>query len=256
MENSRFPIEVCERIIDFLPIVCSSWDERSRAAQACALTCSAWLPRSRYHIYRSVKLTTEARCKVYLSTVVEHPERARWARSLLVHTKEYLPLSQLLAPHASLARYEQLLLRVDWRRYPPQYVDRVLVPLLRGCDSVDSLTICFGYPCIITLSQFLHVLDAMPQLQQLRVFGAAPEVLTWNLVNLDHGRRVGCRKLTKLRILHPSWYSLNQFPPSSLFGTSVTQFAVGIRLLNKLGHVGIHGFTTVPQEAHPMHPYH
>lgn len=50
VKSTPLPVEVCERIIDFVALSWSSEQLRLRTLQACALTCHAWLPRSLFHI--------------------------------------------------------------------------------------------------------------------------------------------------------------------------------------------------------------
>ncbi|KAI0767400.1 hypothetical protein C8Q74DRAFT_1280163 [Fomes fomentarius] len=59
MDNSRFPVETCEYIIDSVAHVhYARHIDRGRYDTWCriALICSAWLPRSRFNMYRTVQL--------------------------------------------------------------------------------------------------------------------------------------------------------------------------------------------------------
>lgn len=53
------PIDVVEHIIDSIASSRIYFpDERRRALYNCSLTCRAWLPRSQYHLYRSIHIKT------------------------------------------------------------------------------------------------------------------------------------------------------------------------------------------------------
>ena len=47
--NIRLPPELCDQVIDHL------WNDLD-ALRACSLTCNDWLPSSRYHLFRNVRL--------------------------------------------------------------------------------------------------------------------------------------------------------------------------------------------------------
>ena len=51
LHSVNIPLDVCFEVIDWL-----DYDGDHRDLMSCALTCSAWLPRARYHLYRSVML--------------------------------------------------------------------------------------------------------------------------------------------------------------------------------------------------------
>jgi len=68
----RLPTETCEHIIDFCAY--DSWLYcRPQTLRACALTCRAWLPRSRFHLYRGISLCNASHYHNFLSTVKANP---------------------------------------------------------------------------------------------------------------------------------------------------------------------------------------
>ncbi|KAH9948639.1 hypothetical protein B0H21DRAFT_220272 [Amylocystis lapponica] len=69
-----FPIEVAERIIDASCYTGRYFRHRDHATlRACALTCSSWLPRSRYHIFYTVTLTTRAKLMAFAKLLTTKP---------------------------------------------------------------------------------------------------------------------------------------------------------------------------------------
>ncbi|KAI0357794.1 hypothetical protein OH77DRAFT_1300707 [Trametes cingulata] len=208
MENSCFPIEVCERIID----CCFHLKHPSRGYAtlgACALTCSAWLPRSRYNLFYKVHLRSRKQCDQYLAVVAEHPERAGWVRVLEIYAKDrYWPLSQLIAPHRH-ANCHELFLWVTWTSFPPHYMYRVLGPLLRHCTNITKLHL--DLETFRTLSEMDCIVLSMPQLQILRIVGEPdPE---WSRILWQPKRRQSCTSLTELNIvslLLPSIHSADK----------------------------------------------
>ena len=64
--SPRLPIEVCERIIDFVALRPDAFDGRKNTdfwkmdvhetLQACSLTCHAWRPRSQLHLMRDMSV--------------------------------------------------------------------------------------------------------------------------------------------------------------------------------------------------------
>ncbi|KAI0357804.1 hypothetical protein OH77DRAFT_1302111 [Trametes cingulata] len=195
MENSRFPIEVCERIID------RCLDFRYNSDQyvtlkACALTCSAWLPRSRYNMFYKVDLRSRAQCDRYLAAVAEHPERAGWVRVLEIGAKDqYWPLSQLIAPHLH-ANCHELHLWVSWWNFPPHYIYKVLCPLLRRCKNIIKLHLALLD--MRSLSEMSCIVLSMPWLQSLTILDSGLEDwrMHWQLKRIQ-----SCMDLTTLDIV-------------------------------------------------------
>ncbi|KAH8075846.1 hypothetical protein BXZ70DRAFT_963555 [Cristinia sonorae] len=70
--SSRFPVEVWECILDFCAWNCEFTND-SHTLYACTLTCRAWLPRSRMHLYHMVNLYTEENLRRFLSLVRQNP---------------------------------------------------------------------------------------------------------------------------------------------------------------------------------------
>ena len=61
--SSRVPVELAEAIIDDLGSEGRGVDYHLRTLRSCALVCKTWLPRSRYHLFRSVHIETALQFK-------------------------------------------------------------------------------------------------------------------------------------------------------------------------------------------------
>ncbi|KAH9949729.1 hypothetical protein B0H21DRAFT_87890 [Amylocystis lapponica] len=88
IRRTALPSELCDRTIDFL------WDDHSALA-ACALTCHSWLPRSRYHLFFTVKLETRDdwarfdRCLTRNASLEALGGIAPYVRRLLIGTRSH-----------------------------------------------------------------------------------------------------------------------------------------------------------------------
>lgn len=160
MENSRLPIEVCERVIDeFLSYY---WTHRNRALVACALTCSAWLPRSQYNLLREVHVVSENVSRV-MDAFTSRPALAGCARVIDIKLYQYAPLTQVLSS-LLLQKCQRLELSIDWRCFPSRYVQNCLVPLLTNFASVVEFDYAVWPAASGSTADFFHIIWAMPQL--------------------------------------------------------------------------------------------
>ncbi|KAH9886220.1 hypothetical protein C8Q73DRAFT_795402 [Cubamyces lactineus] len=214
MEHSRFPIEVCESIIDqsatipYLP-------DRYRMLLACAATCTAWVPRTYFNLYREIALKRRARCDQLLDTLAQHPERVD------LWLFEFLPIVPLLAP-LLLSDCRELVLggRYDIQPFPPQYLARLVIPHLALNKSITSLTLVLDPP-LGRISDLFRVIGSLPRLQ----------ILEWHcrvLVNVKPPEwaqvsrtRLTCRNLKRLTLIAPPLFRIEQFPPAALFGLAI-----------------------------------
>lgn len=119
MDQCRVPIEVCERIIDLR----TTYGGRSRISRcprylddlrACALTCRDWLPRSRFNLFRCVRIRKHEKLKSLAKTITDHPFLAEFVRELY--------LGRL----------------VDEELEPNDYSDAWLINLLESLDLEDD----------------------------------------------------------------------------------------------------------------------
>lgn len=183
-----------------------SWITRNATLIACAQTCSAWLPYSRYSLYHRVVLSAAAQSDSFLLAITANPPRTAWVKVLEIWAYEYLPLARLLAPNL-FKNCRHLSLGLEWQVYPPHYAHRVLVPLLGAHTEVVSLHLNFqlSYPgathaCSMTFSQFIHILWSLPQLRRLVIRDASPEIKLWSLTRFRKKNEF-CSNLEELHIL-------------------------------------------------------
>ena len=119
MDNCLLPIQVCETVID----LCERTLEGYATLLACALTCTAWLPRSRLNLYHSVKIIGPSKLELLLQTLRAHRYLCDFVRELEVGAdaeEPYVPFAQPFMTH-NLRRLERVTLWVDWDGYPPQF---------------------------------------------------------------------------------------------------------------------------------------
>ena len=75
LPNIRLPAELCDHIIDHL------WDDLS-ALRACSLTCKDWLPSSRFHLFRNVRLRHADDVQRFRALLASTPSVALCVRKL------------------------------------------------------------------------------------------------------------------------------------------------------------------------------
>ena len=87
----QLPIDVWERIIDCFQIIGHVWNKDHRdALVSCALTCRAWLPRCRYHLYSSgLQIQSEAGLDAVIKAISHTPYLAKRVYSLTVSGGEH-----------------------------------------------------------------------------------------------------------------------------------------------------------------------
>lgn len=170
MENSRLPIEICERVIDECFDLGNFY--KHKTLQACALTCSVWLPRSQYNLYREVYLHDSGQTSKRAAWVVESlktkPELAAHVRVFDIKLmRTYVPLAQVV--DLVLVGCQRLKVDVEWISFPPRYVHNCLVPLLTNLVSVTELQ--FVARSAASAREFFYVIWAMPQLLSCKLYG-------------------------------------------------------------------------------------
>ncbi|KAI0357808.1 hypothetical protein OH77DRAFT_1421924 [Trametes cingulata] len=217
MDNSRLPIDICERIIDCFSVVLQERSHIYETLRACALTCSAWVPRSRYKLFFIVHLQSRQQCERYLAVIAEHPERASWVRVMDISAmKEYLPLSQLIVP-PFYANCHTLSLNVARNQFPGHYFYRVLGPLFRCCTNIMKLVL---FVDLMTFSEIICIVLSMPWLQDLRISSNSNGSGQYRVCWRPQGRQPH-PSLTALGLGTAIFHNLGKFAPQCLFGTSI-----------------------------------
>lgn len=96
MQSSKFPIEVCERVIDYFPFpVCipshyDEWDDisiRRETLYACSLVCRDWVHRSQHHLFRSVELCDARQADAFFDVLKHSPQRALLVQQLRIEPR-------------------------------------------------------------------------------------------------------------------------------------------------------------------------
>lgn len=194
MENSRLPIEVCERIID----ECSDfdWIDCPNTLRACALTCSQWLPRSQYNLYHELGLEDSEAAGSIVDTFTARPELAEHVRVIGIWPSDcYVPLTQLLSL-PSLKKCQRLEMNIDLTNFPPRYVQNCLAPLLTKFVNVVQ----FDYAMQSTASAIgiFHIIWAMPQLLWCGLY--CEDILTLAASLLDNLKKTAWKIKPRLHL--------------------------------------------------------
>ncbi|KAI0327270.1 hypothetical protein GY45DRAFT_1152499 [Cubamyces sp. BRFM 1775] len=81
LHRTSIPLDICFQVIDYVdyefPIM-----YRRPTLGACALACSAWLPRARRHLYRSVWLSEPEEYKLFARTIAGSPSLGALVKEL------------------------------------------------------------------------------------------------------------------------------------------------------------------------------
>ena len=138
---SIFPVETEENFIDQL-------SDCVPALRYCALTCRAWLPRSRFHLLRSVRIKSEKHLEAFSDMLDKYPTRRSWITSVTMaptakgsnprRLLETFPFA-LLANFRNLRRWEinQASVRKVARRATLFFHNTTLTRL--RCSSLEEL---------------------------------------------------------------------------------------------------------------------
>lgn len=109
MQSSKLPIEVCEHVIDHLPIDnlvlhfrIDAFRKSQQALYACMLVCRDWVPRSRHHLFRNVILCDTRQAHAFLDTLTHHLHRAKLVQSLSIWPRTPSSSRSLSARHSPL----------------------------------------------------------------------------------------------------------------------------------------------------------
>lgn len=80
--SPEFPQEITDQVIDHL------WDDTS-SLKACALSCQAWLPSSRTHIFREIVVKEAIACARFEALLQASPAIARYIRKLVIDAHHF-----------------------------------------------------------------------------------------------------------------------------------------------------------------------
>ncbi|KAM5530806.1 hypothetical protein V8D89_015547 [Ganoderma adspersum] len=188
---SRVPVELSDYIIDFL-------HDDPQTLRACASTCNAWAPASRFHLFATVSLNSANSTTTFRRLLGSSPDLG-----LYVHDLAAAKLSHVVTPSGPGEVPEE-----------PEPAQNTLPPILARCPSLHTLSLahadlkCFPdiralvHPSVsaLTLSycQFTDLADvadlvsSFPSLAFLSLSG-----LTWK----DEARTIAPAPLPMLRSL-------------------------------------------------------
>ena len=188
---SRVPVEISDYIIDFL-------HDDPQTLRACASTCHAWAPASRFHLFATVSLNSANSTTTFRRLLGRSPDL-----SLYVHDLAAAKLTHVVTPSGPGEVPEE-----------PEPAQNTLPPILTHCPGLHTLSLahadlkCFpdiralAHPSVsaLTLSycQFTDLADvadlvsSFPSLASLSLSG-----LTWK----DEARIIAPAPLPMLRSL-------------------------------------------------------
>ena len=183
------PIEVCERVIDYVAIESAAFISSSGLAPqyqlrqrhmdlvACGLTCRAWLVRSVYHLSTRLMIHSRRQLEEVAQLLKDNPRRSTSIRSLYICSppRPYMPqdgdqrfsqwshiVPTLLFGH--LPSLDKLILvDLNWRHFHPSFF--LLAP--KFTQPVTSLWI--HRLLIDSPTKFTSILAMFPSLCELRV---------------------------------------------------------------------------------------
>ncbi len=161
MDNSRFPVEICEHIIDML----DGWYVYNHGfgplhIHWCrtTLVCSAWVPRSRFNIYRTVHLTWSNAGRLLLRTLQENSHLGSLVVKLYIgYEAGYIPLPRLarLLKNCIILDFAC----VKWEHYPPHFTDTCLYPF--SLLGIVNLRLVLTRSTACALLRFIHSLATL-----------------------------------------------------------------------------------------------
>lgn len=177
MDAAYLPIELCELIIDLVEphnfddfAIYYNTSMRYRSLRAYALTCSAWLPRSRHNLYRYIRFTKMAQVDSFIDTITTTPFLADLAQVLRIRLRKkiYLPFAQTFLVK-SLHNLRILLFNYEgsfaWNTAYPQNYHTLIARypittlILEGGDRSlpDVLRLIWSMPTLLTLRLDLDI---------------------------------------------------------------------------------------------------
>ncbi|KIP06156.1 hypothetical protein PHLGIDRAFT_469192 [Phlebiopsis gigantea 11061_1 CR5-6] len=212
-QSPALPIEVCERIIDYVAIESAAFVPSSGLAPqyqlrqrhmdlvACGLTCRAWLARSTYHLSMRLMIHSTRQLEQAAQLLKENPARSTSIRSLYICSppRPYTPqdgdqrfsqwshiVPTLLYDH--LPSLDKLILvDLNWRHFHPSFW--LLAP--KFTQPVTDL--CIHRLLIDSPVKFISLLAMFPSLRLLQVT---------TMVYFDSSRSAAISPRTKQVILN------------------------------------------------------
>jgi len=202
----RFPVEIIERIIDFVVELPYDYDDFVSSDlyvvwKACALTCRAMRARSQYWLFRRIKLSTQSQADSLMRVLRRNPKVAQYTQSLVIEGPQlevtehewswisWIPL--LLAPRMMNLERLTLMGNIFSKCHPN------LARALIAFKSIRRLDLW-----MVRFSSFGHcawLIQAFPHLDHLNL-----SLFSWEPLPLDapHPRPSLITRQEKSRLLH------------------------------------------------------
>ena len=198
---SRVPFELSDYIIDYL-------HANSEALSACALTCRAWAPAARFHLFHSVVLPNSDYATPFQQLLDSAPELGCYVRQLtvakFVDTAKATPTHALQLPTAVERALPQIFTRLpSLRTLSLSHVDMKCMPDLKGLRHPSVTTLSLSYCQFNEFADIPALVACFPNLAELALAG-----LTWReetraceptplptLRNLNLGRDIDSERL-------------------------------------------------------------
>ncbi|KAI0640696.1 hypothetical protein C8Q79DRAFT_1014918 [Trametes meyenii] len=215
MQDSRLPIELCERVIDF----CANeyyLRHRYPTLRACALTCTAWVPRSRCALLYDLRFRTELQVEHFVDIIKEHRDWAEYICILHITPAQalehgYLAFGSLLhqLKESNVRALTLWLRQLDWRIFPPRY-HTVLESF--GKDTVRILVI--SNMIFANAAELVHLVLSLTGLREfhcrlVKFVRASPPVQCARAITQASRKR----QKTPSNIHSVSLSSIDDFPP-------------------------------------------
>lgn len=194
----RLPPELCDRIIDYL------FCDRC-ALSACALTCRAWLPASRLHLFRHVRLQAST-IPSLLCVLMETPAIGAYVEDLILLTGSQGFTIPDVTQMKTLQMLKEILDRlpvVKSLKIPVFFRISVMETLILSALSKSLQAISFSGLFITDLQALSDLLASFPHLQSV---GFSNEVLWLPIIRLPPprvGEVIPALPLRHLRISVP-----------------------------------------------------
>lgn len=96
MPMPELPIEVCERIIDWIPdygnLIIPMYAKESRdALYACCLVCKSWVPRCQFHLFFRVELSNSRQAQSFFDILAHSPSVSKGVKTLVISPSRPIP---------------------------------------------------------------------------------------------------------------------------------------------------------------------
>ncbi|KAI9068977.1 hypothetical protein FKP32DRAFT_1754150 [Trametes sanguinea] len=166
--SPSFPQELCDAIID-------ECRRDIPSLLRCALTCSAWLPRSRLDLFSAVVLRTQDQATKFARTARSSQDLAALVEALVIAPREFLVLTSLIdwtcMALASVLPHLRKLTIIHPALSDIAHVGGKATIFLRTCINITLLSTISELELLNVsvwhLLEFGHILSALPRLSRL-----------------------------------------------------------------------------------------